>query len=602
VRALWHARVAGDPRSRAPLSGIIPGFGGTARLPRLVGLEKGLTMMLRSKNIKADEGAKSGLIDVVVPTAAEVLPAAKALALDIARGAKPKVQALKKGDKLPNMMAINFILMSAREEAGKVAKHMTHPLGCIDAVEAGVIRGGLAGIKKEGEVFKVCVQSPASKALVHMFFATRNTANIRGVTDKGLKPRRIAAVGVVGGGLMGAGIATACILNGIHVLLKEVNQTFLDAGMGRVRSNVESVAKKKKMAPDAVAAILGRVRGTLDYNEFGKLDMVIEAVIEDLGLKQRIFADLERACNKDCILSTNTSTIDITKVAANVGCPERVLGAHFFSPAHVMQLFEIVRTPKTSAQAIVDTLGFSKQIKKMPVVVGNCTGFAVNRVFFPYTMAACMLVDLGLDPYHIDAVIAKQFGMPMGPFRLSDLVGADVGAHVGANVVETWPERVYRTALIPSLVAAKRLGEKTGAGFYKFDAKRKASPDPEGLAPLLAASRAACKLPRPSAAMSDADIMEFIFFPVVNEAARVIDEGIVSKPSDLDVAAVLGMGFPPFRGGVVKWADQVGAQRIAQRLTEWSKAYGAFFAPCDFLLKAAKEGRQLGAGAPKAKM
>jgi enoyl-CoA hydratase/3-hydroxyacyl-CoA dehydrogenase len=478
---------------------------------------------------------------------------------------------------------------------------MTHPLACIDAVEAGIVRGGEAGIKKEGELFKQCVQSDASKALVHMFFATRNTASVPGVTDRGLKPRRIGAVGVIGGGLMGAGIAAACVLNGINVLLKEVNQQFLDAGLGRVRSNVESIAKKRKMAPDAVAAILGRVRGTLDYTDFGSLDMVIEAVIEDLGLKQRIFADLERVCNKNCILSTNTSTIDITKVAAHVGCPERVLGAHFFSPAHVMQLFEIVRTPSTSAQAIVDTLGFSKQIKKMPVVVGNCTGFAVNRVFFPYTMAACMLVDLGLDPYRIDAVIARQFGMPMGPFRLSDLVGADIGAHVGANIVETWPERVYITTLIPSLVAAKRLGEKSGAGFYKFEG-RKAVPDPEGLAPFIAASRAKCPLRKPAPAMSDADIIEFIFFPVVNEAARVIGEGIVAKPSDLDVAAVLGMGFPPFRGGVVKWADTVGVKRIHARLSEWAAAYGPFFAPSDFLTAAAKEGRPLGAGAPKSKL
>ena len=448
------------------------------------------------------------------------------------------------------------------------------------------------------------MQSDASKALVHMFFATRDTANIKGVTDKGLKPRKIASVGVIGGGLMGAGIAAACVLNGVSVLLKEVNQQFLDAGLGRVRSNVESIAKKKKMAPEAVAAILGRVRGSLDYSGFDSLDMVIEAVIEELPLKQRIFADLERVCNKNCILSTNTSTIDITKIGANLGCPERLLGAHFFSPAHVMQLFEIVRTPATSAQAIVDTLGFSKQIKKMPVVVGNCTGFAVNRVFFPYTMAACLLVDLGIDPYRIDAVIAQQFGMPMGPFRLSDLVGADIGAHVGANVVDTWPERVYRTHLIPSLVAAKRLGEKSGAGFYKFEgAKRKAAPDPEGLAPFLAASRAQCTLPKPPpGAFTDADIIEFIFFPVVNEASRVIGEGIVAKPSDLDVASVLGMGFPPFRGGVVKWADTVGAPRIAQRLAEWSRSYGAFFAPSDFLVAAAKEGRKLGAGAPKSKL
>lgn len=323
---------------------------------------------------------------------------------------------------------------------------MKHPLACIDAVEAGVIRGGEAGIKKEGELFRVrdrtwipchealptltrlrvtrcpihlvqppqaCVQSETSKSLVHMFFATRSTATVPGYTDRGLKPRKIARVGVLGGGLMGAGIAAACLFNGLEVVLKEVNQQFLDAGLGRVKANIESMAKKKKLPADAVNAMLGRLRGTLDYGGFEALDMVIEAVLEDLKLKQQIFADLEKVCNPKCILSTNTSTIDITKVAAHVGCPDRVIGAHFFSPAHVMQLFEIVRTGSTSPQTVVDTLGFSKQIKKMPVVVGNCTGFAVNRVFFPYTMSACLAVDLGLDPYRIDAVISKRFGMPM---------------------------------------------------------------------------------------------------------------------------------------------------------------------------------------------
>ena len=590
-------------RRLTAVAGIIPGFGGTARLPRLVGLEQALTMMLRSKNIKAEDKAAAGLVDLLAPSPAAVLAAAKAMALEIARGARPKAQALRRADRLPNVMALNFMLSTARDGAAAAAAHMQHPLACIDAIEAGVVRGGLAGIKKEGELFKVCVASDVSKALVHMFFATRNTATIPGATDKGLKPRKIAAVGVIGGGLMGAGIAAACALNGIAVLLKEVNQGFLDAGLGRVKANVASVAKKKKLAPEAVAAVLGRVQGTLDYSDFKRLDMVIEAVIEDLPLKQRIFADLEAACNEHCILSSNTSTIDITRIAAKLRRPERVLGAHFFSPAHVMQLFEIVRTPATSPQAIVDTLGFSKQIKKMPVVVGNCTGFAVNRVFFPYTMAACLLVDLGTDPYRIDAVIAKRFGMPMGPFRLSDLVGADVGAHVGANVVETWPERVYRTGLIPSLVAAKRLGEKTGAGFYLHDPKtRKASPDGAGLASFLTASRAgAASLPR-LGPLSDDDICDFIFFPVANEAARVIDEGIVAKASDLDVAAVLGMGFPPWRGGIVKWADTVGAPRIASRLAEWAAAYGPFFAPCDYLKRVAASGGQLGASVGKSKL
>lgn len=611
------------PRGHRP--GIIPGFGGTARLPRLVGLEKALNMMLKSKPVKAratplgarstltrdlahaqaEEALKSGLVDAVVPTPGDVLPAAKALALDISRGAKPKVQSLKKTDKLPNMMVLNFALAAAREGAAPASRFMAHPGACIDAIEAGLVHGGPAGLKAEAAAFAACVHSPAARALVHFFFAQRATASLPGTTDVGLSPKRIQRVGVLGGGLMGAGIAAACLVAGLDVTLKEVNQTFLDAGMGRVKANVESVAKKRKLPAEAVAAMLARCSGTLEYAPFRELDMVIEAVLEDLGLKQRIFADLEAACSFTCILSTNTSTIDITQVAARCSRPDRVLGAHFFSPAHVMQLFEIVRTPKTSAQAIVDTLAFSKRIGKTPVVVGNCTGFAVNRVFFPYTMAACLLVDLGIDPYRIDKVISSQFGMPMGPFRLSDLVGGDVGVHVGANIVASYPDRVYPATLIPSLVAAKRLGEKSGAGFYVYDAKRKAAPDPQGLAPFLAASRAKNNMPKPSA-MNDADIIEFIFYPVVNEAARVVAERIVDKASDLDVAAVLGMGFPPFRGGLVHWADEVGAARIAARLAQWAPLYGPLFAPCEFLARTAAKGGRLsdgpGGGGPVSKL
>ena len=434
---------------------------------------------------QAEEALKSGLVDVVVGKPEDLLATAKALALDIANGVKPKVQALRKTDKLPNMMArlelggggesdrhvltqdtqpqaLNFILATVREETEKVcaAAHVClcapgSPRSSLCVPSTGVhVHEAPAGVHRRGgdghhprrrgghqeggravqgawrwllhtvltpshspppphTHTQACVQNETSKSLVHMFFATRSTASVPGYTDRGLKPRKIARVGVLGGGLMGAGIAAACLFNGMEVLLKEVSQQFLDGGLARVKANVESMAKKKKMSPDAVAAILGRLRGTLDYSGFGALDMVIEAVLEDLKLKQQIFADLEKACSPTCILSTNTSTIDITKVAANTSCPDRVVGAHFFSPAHIMQLFEIVRTSKTSPQTVVDTLGFSKQIKKMPVVVGNCTGFAVNRVFFPYTMSACLAADLGMDPYRIDAVISKRFGMPM---------------------------------------------------------------------------------------------------------------------------------------------------------------------------------------------
>jgi enoyl-CoA hydratase/3-hydroxyacyl-CoA dehydrogenase len=270
-----------------------------------------------------------------------------------------------------------------------------------------------------------------------------------------------------------------------------------------------------------------------------------------------------------------------------------------------MPLLEIVRTRHTSKQVLLDTLELSGAIKKTPVVVGNCTGFAVNRVFFPYTMAACLLMDSGVNPYQIDAAIAGGFGMPMGPFRLSDLVGSDIGLHVGKNFVDSFPQRVFVSSIFPLLVEAKRLGEKSGSGFYKFDAKRRASPDP-AVEPFVKRSIESAGLlnkvfggkpPR----LSQQEMIEMLFFPVVNEGCRVIDEGIVDKPADLDVATVMAMGFPPYRGGLIFWADLVGAKHIVARLQQLQQQFapaglGGFFEPCAYLKAAAASGRRLSDG------
>lgn len=584
--------------------GIIPGFGGTQRLPRLVGLQKAMEMMLTSTPIKAEAAAELGLVDALVPKD-QLLQAAKQLALDIAGGKKPRNFSLTRTDRLEPMGEALAMIEFARAEAAKRARHLAHPQLCLDAIQRGVEAGGHEGLNKEGECFAAAAALDTHKALVHIFFAQRATKKVRGVTDAGLKPRPLRRVAVLGGGLMGSGIATALALSGAEVTLKEVNQQFLDGGLGRVKANLASRVKKGRMTQAAMDATLARVKGALDYSSFGSVNMVIEAVIEDIPLKQRIFADLEAACSPDCILATNTSTIDIDLVGAKTRAQDRIVGAHFFSPAHVMPLLEIVRTTRTSKQVILDTLALSSVIKKTPVVVGNCTGFAVNRVFFPYTMAACLLVDSGANPYEVDKVIAGGFGMPMGPFRLNDLVGSDIGLHVGKNFVESFPERVYISFLIPLLNEAKRLGEKTGSGFYKYDARRRASPDPE-VQPLIEDSVKRAGLVdkvfggKP-AKLSPQEIIEFIFFPVVNEGCRVIAEGIVDKPADLDVATVMAMGFPPYRGGLIFWADLIGAPRIVASLEALAAKFapagaGGFFTPCDYLRDAARAGRKLSAG------
>lgn len=674
--------------------GIIPGFGGTQRLPRLVGLPKALEMMLTSKPVGAEQALSLGLADELADSPENLLPAARALALAIARGAKPRMLSLRRADRLPAFGEAAATVDFARAETAKRAPHLRHPQFCLDAVLAGIASGGDAGLKAEGEAFARSARLDTHKALVHVFFASRATKKVKGI--EGVSPRPVRRVAVIGGGLMGSGIATALALSGVDVALKEISQPFLDAGLRRVRSNVASRVKKGRMTQGAADAALSRVTGVLDYGSapFASADMVIEAVIEDVALKQRIFADVEKAVGPECVLATNTSTIDLDLIGAKLpsaSAKARVIGAHFFSPAHVMPLLEIVRTSSTSPQAVADTLGLSGTIKKTPVVVGNCTGFAVNRVFFPYTMSAMLLADCGLSPYAVDKAVAG-FGMPMGPFRLNDLVGSgefflcfcfvffffvsparsfrffslwcfgggrccrdakphthtdthhdpvdaddlafstassfpnknknknkthkktktDIGLHVGKNFVESFPERVYVSQLIPSMNDAKRLGEKTKAGFYAYDDRRRAKPDPT-IRPLLEASVAASGVLKKvfggkPPELTDAEIVELIFFPVVNEGCRVIAEGIVDKPADLDIATVYAMGFPPFRGGLIFWADLVGAATVCARLDALAAQFapvgaGGFFEPCEYLRAAARSGRKLGAGvAPASKM
>ncbi|KAL1320899.1 hypothetical protein HN51_065618 [Arachis hypogaea] len=569
--------------------GLIPGFGGTQRLPRLVGLAKALEMMLTSKAVKGEEACSLGLVDAVV-SPDQLVNTARQWALDILECRRPWLCSLYRTDKIEPLGEAREILKFARDQARKRAPNLTHPLVCIDAIETGIVSGPRAGLYKEAEVFEGLVTSDTCKSLVHVFFSQRGTSKVPGVTDRGLKPRAVKRVAILGGGLMGSGIATALILSGYPVLLKEVNQKFLDAGLNRVKANLQSRVKKGKTTQAKFEKTLSLLKGTLDYENFKDVDLVIEAVIEKVDLKQQIFADLEKFCPPHCILASNTSTIDLNLIGNRTKSQDRIVGAHFFSPAHIMPLLEIVRTEHTSAQIIVDLLDVGRKIKKTPVVVGNCTGFAVNRMFFPYTQAAFLLVDHGVDVYRIDKAITK-FGMPMGPFRLVDLVGFGVGVATAMQFIENFPERTYKSMLLPLMIEDKRAGETTRKGFYLYDDRRKARPDPE-LKNYVEKSRSitGVTVDPKLAKLPEKDIIEMIFFPVVNEACRVLDEGIAVKASDLDISSVMGMGFPPYRGGIMFWADSLGSKYIYTRLEEWSKLYGEFFKPCPYLAARAAKG------------
>ncbi|XP_006352155.1 peroxisomal fatty acid beta-oxidation multifunctional protein AIM1-like isoform X2 [Solanum tuberosum] len=592
-----HARIAA-PRAQLGLPelslGVMPGFGGTQRLPRLIGLSKAVELMMTSKPIMSEEGKKLGLIDAVVPSS-ELLKVSRQWALDIAERRKPWMRSLHKTDKIGSLSEAHEILKVAREQVKQTAKNMPQHLACIEVIEEGIIHGGYNGVLKEAKVFKDLVLSDTSKGLVHIFFSQRATSKVPNVTDIGLKPRTVKKVAVIGGGLMGSGIATALALSNTIVILKEINSEFLQKGMKAIEANVSGLVARKKLPQDKADKALSMVKGALDYSDFKDVDMVIEAVIENVPLKQKIFSEIEKVCPPHCILATNTSTIDLNIIGENTTSKDRIIGAHFFSPAHIMPLLEIVRTEKTSAQAILDLMAVGKAIKKVPVVVGNCTGFAVNRTFFPYSQGAHILVNLGVDVFRIDTQIAS-FGLPMGPFQLQDLTGYGVAVAVGKEFRSAFSDRTFKSPLIDLLIKSGRNGKNNGKGYYIYEKGSKPRPDFTVL-PIIEESRKLANIMPGGKPISvtDQEIVEMILFPVVNEACRVLDEGIVVRASDLDVTSVLGMSFPSYRGGIVFWADTVGAGYIYRSLKKWSELYGNFFKPSRFLEERATKGIPLSA-------
>ncbi|XP_010254066.1 PREDICTED: peroxisomal fatty acid beta-oxidation multifunctional protein AIM1 [Nelumbo nucifera] len=595
-----HARIA-TPKTQLGLPelslGVIPGFGGTQRLPRLVGLPKAVEMMLLSKPIMSEEGKKLGLVDAIV-SPKDLLKVSRLWALDIAERRRPWMNSLHRTDKLCSLSEAREILKSARKRARQTAPNMPQHQACLDVIEEGVVFGGYSGVLKEAKVFKELVLSSTSKGLVHVFFAQRATSKVPNVTDLGLKLTSIKKVAVIGGGLMGSGIATALLLSNISVILKEINSEYLQKGMKSIEANLRSLVTRGKLTQDKAEKAFSILKGVLDYSEFKNVDMVIEAVIENIPLKQSIFNELEKSCPPHCILATNTSTIDLNIIGEKTRSQDRIVGAHFFSPAHVMPLLEIVRTEKTSAQVILDLMAVGKMIKKVPVVVGNCTGFAVNRTFFPYTQGAHILAGLGVDVFRIDRLISS-FGMPMGPFQLQDLAGYGVALAVGKEFATSFPDRAFKSPLVDLLVKSGRNGKNNGKGYYTFEKGSKPKPDPS-VVPIIEEFRRLSNI-MPGGkpiTVSDQEIVEMVLFPVVNEACRVLDERVVVRASDLDIASVLGMSFPSYRGGIVFWADSIGSGYIYSSLKKWSETYGSvsgFFKPCRFLEERAAKGMPLSA-------
>jgi len=588
-----NARVC-SPESRLGLPelnlGIIPGFGGTQRLPRLIGVQKALEMMISSVPIPGKVAEQLKLVDKLVD-GASVLQTAIDLASQIALFKYKRTRALHINNRLESPDKLKFILDKAEADAKKLYSQLPHVQACINAVKAGLEFNGEVGLDTEGAEFLRVCDGPVSKGMIHFFFAERATGKVPSMGN--VTGKKISKLGIIGGGTMGSGIAIAALSAGIEVTLKEINDQALQAGVKRVMDVLDGRLQRKKLSQQQYDKMTRLFKAQTSYDGFKELDMVIEAVLEIVPLKQKIFQEMEQQCNKDCILASNTSTIDLNQIGASVQSKDRIIGLHFFSPAHVMPLLEIIRTDKTAASTIATSLNFAKQIRKTPVVVGNCPGFLVNRTFYPYGEAAHYLVDRGVDLYQIDKAMQK-FGFRVGPFLMNDIAGVDVINFAFKSMSEPFKNRTYPVYLNQLLVEAKRLGQKTGSGNYKFDSNTgRPTPDPE-IRKFIEQARKMSGNPPLISGLSDQQIVEYLLFPTVNEALRVVEEGHVYRVSDVDVACTMGMNFPRHYGGLIKWADTVGAKYIAETLDRLAKESGQkMFEPCNYLRQCANSGASL---------
>lgn len=548
-----HYRVA-VPSAKVGLPevhlGLLPGAGGTQRLPRLTGVEAALDMMVSGKPIKADKAAALGIIDKIVDEG-RLVEEAVAHARLIADKPLPRVRDMD--DKVAEARGKPEIFDQFVESRKRGFKGFKAPGHIVEAVRAAVERPFDEGIKRERELFIELLLSPESAAQRYYFFAQRETAKVPGI-GKDVEPLDIASVGVIGAGTMGGGIAMNFLNIGIPVTLAEMNQEALDRGIGVIRRNYENTAKKGRMTSEQVEERMALIRPAIGLEELADVDLVIEAVFEEMGVKKDVFGKLDKIAKPGAILATNTSFLDVNEIASATSRPESVLGMHFFSPANVMQLLEIVRGEKSSDRVIATAMALAKKIRKIPVLSGVCFGFIANRIMAVRTIEAEKLALAGTNPQAIDKALV-DYGFPMGNFQMWDLVGLDV---VGRES--------DRKSIAGELVKLDRLGQKKNGGFYDYDEKRRATPSPVAAEVI---ARLADELKVEQAAItSDEEIVARLLYPVVNEGARVLEEGIALRASDIDVAAVLGYGWPVYRGGPMFWADMVGLDKIVAKLRD----------------------------------
>ena len=559
--------------------GLLPGAGGTQRLPRVVGVEKGLSMMVSGDPIRADEALKAGLIDEIAD--GDLTTAGVAFAEKVLNEQRPLKKIRELDEQVAAVRGKPEVFANFRKSVARQTRGFRAPENIIKAVEAAVSLPFAEGLKRERELFAELLTSPESKAQRYFFFAEREAAKIPDVPgDTPMKDVKKAAV--IGAGTMGGGIAMNFANVGIPVTVVETTQENLDRGLGIVRKNYEATASRGRMTPADVEKRMGLIQGTTDWNAVRDADIIVEAVFEEMPIKKEVFAKLDGLAKPDAVLATNTSTLDVDEIASATKRPESVIGTHFFSPANVMRLLENVRGQKSSKSTVATVMALGRRINKVPVLVGVCYGFVGNRMLHQRGQQAEKLILEGALPHQVDKVLT-DFGFPMGPFAMGDLAGLDVG----------WRIRKGRGAKAPvadRICELGRFGQKTGSGYFRYEkGDRTPIPDPD-VEKIIVDVATEQGITRRH--ITDEEILQRLLYPMVNEGAKILDEKIAIRASDIDVIWVYGYGWPVYRGGPMFWADQIGLRSVRDTMLGFQKATGdAFWAPAPLLNRLADDGK-----------
>jgi 3-hydroxyacyl-CoA dehydrogenase/enoyl-CoA hydratase/3-hydroxybutyryl-CoA epimerase len=584
-----HYRLATDhPKTRIALPevmlGIIPGFGGTQRLPRLIGLQRALPLILSGKALDPVRAYKNAVVDKVVPWTYAVRHAEDFVQEILSGKSKKYIERRKIKGLMPVLletMGRGLIYRQARKSVLKETKgHYPAPLKALQSVREGLGRSMEEGLRIEATYLGEMIVTPISKNLIRIFRLTERVKKQNGAANPSVKPQPVHYAGILGAGVMGGGIAQLFAANEVDVRLKDINHQAVGTGLSAAASVFGRQVKRRRLTRREMQRKMGLITGTLDYTGFGRCDLVVEAIVENMDIKKNVIREIAPHVKDDCVLTSNTSSLSITEMASASKRPEFFVGMHFFNPVHRMPLVEVIRGKQTSDTAVVTVYEFAKKLGKTPIVVQDGAGFLVNRLLLPYLNEAGFLLEEGVRVEELDRAML-DFGMPMGPCLLLDEIGIDVAYKVGKIFEAAFGDRVQGSTVVQKLYEDHRLGKKGKLGFY-VHGKDRATVDPKVYALIQ---------PKGKKVIAREETVRRLTYPMINEAARCLAEGIVCNVDDIEIGMIFGTGFPPFRGGLMRYADTEGLDTVVRHLESFASKFGSRFEPCDHLRNLQKSGK-----------